>query len=311
MPLNTNLLAGTAVAASLAAGAAQAITVGGASMEMLDPPNVVDSNTLNNLGTSSIVNGVFDIVVNFDTTPTVSQQTAFDVAEAFWEANILGYRTPFLGTNVSQLTIDASFPSIDGAGGILGQVGAKTVTTDGGSGSGFMVSNTGIMEFDSADAATLESNGTLDDVILHEMAHVMGFSDFFWDFAGATDGSGTDKTYTGPLGLQTYQSEFDPTASFVPVEEDFGTGTAFAHWDEVLFNNHGTEFSNPELMTGFITIPNFVSDTTIASFSDIGYATRITNPMTPVPLPASGWLLITALSGWLMAGRRRKHGVAA
>lgn len=307
MNLRNNLFAGATVAAVLGAGAAQAVTVSDKTMELREPGIVAKSNNLQNIGTSNVVNGVFDIAVNFTSAPTASQQAAFDSAEAFWEANVFGYRTPFLGNNVPQLTIDASFPEIDGSGGILGRAGATSVTTDGSAGSGFMVSNTGIMEFDNSDADDLEASGVLDDVILHEMAHVMGFSDFFWDFVGATDGSGTDRTYAGALGLATYQNEFEAGATFVPVEEGFGSGTAFAHWDEVLFNNHGAERSNPELMTGFLTVPNFISETTLAAFSDIGYATEVTNPITPVPLPGSGFLLIAALTGCLMARRGGKR----
>ena len=38
----------------------------------------------------------------------------------------------------------------------------------------------GIMKFDTADLPNMEANGTLNDVILHEMGHVLGFGSI-WD----------------------------------------------------------------------------------------------------------------------------------
>jgi len=264
---------------------------------------------------SSVSFGNFDIVVNFTGGLTASQQAAFSTAETFWESRITGYRTSGLAAAVPNLTIDASGVDIDGPGSILGQAGATTFSAEGAFGSAFAVSNTGIMQFDTADLDAMETAGRLGEVILHEMAHVMGFTDFFWDWAGATDGSGSDATYTGAVGLTTYQSEFDPLATFVPVEEDFGQGTAFAHWDEALFGNPGASpaasTGNRELMTGFLDSPTFLSDTTLGSFEDIGYATILSQsgpqPEGPgvVPLPATSLLLLSGLVGLGVAGRRR------
>ena len=53
----------------------------------------------------------------------------------------------------------------------------------------------------------------------------------------------------------------------MPVEHDFGSGTAGAHWDEDRFN--------AELMTGFIEsagVPMPISRMTIGSLQDMGYA---------------------------------------
>lgn len=275
--------------------------------------------------------GTFDIVLNFTSSVTASQEQAFLDAEAFWESRITGYRTQALADSVNSngpfgdpagLDIDASIIEIDGSGGTLGRAGSTGQATDGTEGSGFMVSTSGLMEFDDADVADLETQGTFIDVVMHEMAHVIGFSDFFWDFAGMTDGSGSDTTYgNGPQtasgALETYRAEFDPDALFVPVEDDGGAGTAFAHWDEDLFARHLAEFSNsrnPELMTGFLdTADPYVSDTTIASFEDIGYTVVALDSTSPtlVPLPASGMMLLAGLAGiGVMAGRSRPAGAA-
>jgi hypothetical protein len=326
--------------ALVAAGGAQAVTVTGEMRPLADPmiittPPVAAFGGLNesNANGGGGVFGVFDIVVNFVTSVTASQEQAFLDAEQFWESQVFGYRTANLASSVQsvgggQLTIDASIVPIDGDFGILGQAGATAAVNDGVDGSGFLVSTEGIMEFDVADVLRLEQSNLFDEVVKHEMAHVMGFSDFFWDFAGATDDSGTDTTYTGAHGLAAYQQEFDPLATFVPVEENGGPGTAYAHWDEALFadfaNNPGsfgvftnclgeTGFTcgNPELMTGvFDNQPTYVSDTTLGSFEDIGYATAFSNPPSVVPLPASAWMLLAALGG-LLGLRHRSHRRAA
>jgi len=276
--------------------------------------------------------GTFDIVLNFTSSVTASQEQAFLDAETFWESRITGYRTEDLADKVNTsgggpfaepvgLDIDASIIEIDGSGGILGQAGSTGQATDGTEGSGFMVSTSGLMEFDEDDVAGLEAEGTFIDVVMHEMAHVIGFSDFFWDFAGMTDGSGSDTTFgdgpqTASAALETYRAEFDPDALFVPVEDDGGAGTAFAHWDEDLFARHLAEVgnsNNPELMTGFLDADPYVSDTTIASFEDIGYTVVALDSTSPtlVPLPASGMMLLAGLAGiGVVAGRSRRAGGA-
>jgi hypothetical protein len=246
--------------------------------------------------------GNFDIVVNGLGSMTAAQQAAFVNAEAFWESQITGYRTQALAGFIPQLTIDASIVAIDGAGGILGQAGATSVSSDG----TFWTPNAGQMQFDSADVAGLITGGTFGDVILHEMAHVMGFSNGVWDFAfSGIDNSdntgivgGADTSFSGARAVAAYNAEFGNTDAFVPVEQDFGAGTAFSHWDEVLFNSHGAEFTNPALMTGFLTSPNYVSRTTIGAFEDIGYAGAA------VPLPATAPLLALGAGALLLLRRR-------
>ena len=74
---------------------------------------------------------------------------------------------PFSGT-VDDLMIEVVIPTHRRRGGVLGQAGpCLTGATD-------HLSRVGVMEFDSADVVTMESNGTFDDVVLHEMGHVLG-----------------------------------------------------------------------------------------------------------------------------------------
>ena len=137
-------------------------------------------------GRDGTVYGNLDIVVNFfpGTTPTASQIAAFDRAEAFWESQILGFDNPVLAeayeANGGQTTITANLAPIDGAGGILGSAGSSAQLYQGPMGSvgSNAISTAGNMTFDTEDLLGIERDGLLDALILHEMAHVLGFSDF-------------------------------------------------------------------------------------------------------------------------------------
>lgn len=61
----------------------------------------------------------FDIVINFVGVVPAAYQAAFAAAEQTWELLLPGL---LAGIAPIQLKIDASFPAIDGAGKILGQV---------------------------------------------------------------------------------------------------------------------------------------------------------------------------------------------
>lgn len=281
-------------------------------------PATIGSNMVIGGGAGgTTVFGDFNINVDitFDNTTTAQQQAQitqiFNDAVNFWEARVLGYRTQELADLMARpeatgggLYIDADLSFIDGAGGTLGSAGATSFwNTD------FDTPNAGEMTFDSADVANLLNSGTFDDVVLHEIAHVMGFSNFFWQRNGAVSSS-TDTSYTGEHGLATYRAEFDANASFVPVEGLINgqprPGTSYSHWDEENFADYLAQSgnsNNPELMTGFLDSANpYVSQTTIASFADIGYAVDLE----VVPLPPAGVLLLSALAAIVYVGRRRR-----
>lgn len=240
--------------------------------------------------------GLFTIEVNNLGGLTQSQSALFDNAVSTWESYLIGTQTD-LNLN---LVINAQGVDIDGSGGVLGQGGPDDGVVSG----NFSYATTGIMRFDIADLASMESDGTLGAVILHEMAHVIGFGTI-WNigsylnsmFAGTQNVyvNGTGR-YTGAWALNEYRNEFDPNATYVPVELGGGSGTANAHWDEQWAGGKG------ELMTGTLDLPSTLSRTTIASFADIGYKTIVTHAR-QVSAPATLILFVTFLS--LMLKRRR------
>ena len=192
---------------------------------------------------------------------TVSQQAILQGAIARWEQVIVGDlpNAVYNGRVVDDLSIDVSAGTIDGRGGILGGANADRFR------SGTLLPYHGTIQFDSADLAQMESNGSLGDVILHEIGHVLGIGTI-WQARGLLAGAGTsDPRFTGPQATAEYNAISSGTATSVPVENGGGPGTRDAHSRESVFTS--------ELMTGYVgpgrDLP--LSRVTIASLADLGY----------------------------------------
>lgn len=203
---------------------------------------MVDSNVVDLLIQDNVVDSTpppsssnFDITLNL-TGMTPGQIAVFQQAAQRWAQAIIG-DLPDVGA-IDDVLIDGSIVAIDGVGGILGQAGPTAVR------GGTFLPYTGVMQFDSADVAALEAAGQFDEVILHEMGHVLGFGTI-WSLQGLLTGSGTiDPRFIGTNAVAAYNSRFSTSATGVPVENTGGPGTANSHWRESVFTN--------ELMTGYL-----------------------------------------------------------
>ncbi|MEZ5714711.1 MAG: leishmanolysin-related zinc metalloendopeptidase [Paracoccaceae bacterium] len=214
----------------------------------------------------------YNITVVFEGTWIEELQQAF-IAAADYLSQIILADLPDVssgGVIYDDMTITATLVEIDGVNGTLGQAGPTWVRIPS------YLPYQGIMEFDIADAETFNGYGLWDDIILHEMMHTLGFGTL-WSYLGLTDGSigGGDLTFNGTLANLYFVSEFGGTGQ-IPVEMDGGAGTAGGHWDDAYFVN--------ELMTGYISNPNYISAMTIASLEDLGYDTVIDDPNDPSDL---------------------------
>ncbi len=230
----------------------------------------------------------FTLDINFvaGSTFSATQQNIINSAANYWESVITGYQPGAqFGTGIS---INADNPDIDGPNvGTLGSAGPDTIYYD----AGYWFTSTGSINLDRLDVVELEIAGKLYDVALHMLAHIIGFGTL-WDNNGLYINDSGE--YTGAAALAAYQAEFDGSATFIPVELYGGPGTANEHWDESI-DEH-------ELMTAHFDSPNFISDTTLASFIDLGYTVNLT----AVPLPAAVWLFGSGLLG-LVGWSKRKQ----
>ena len=201
---------------------------------------------------------------------TSALQVAFETAADYISTIITNDISDvfFRGKIIDDIHIDASLSDIDGVGGVLGQAGPTAYRT------ADYLPATATMQFDIADAANFDSLHLFDDIVLHEMLHSIGFGTM-WEMMGLTTGTIADGTlqFNGPDAIAAYIAEFGATgATGVPIETDYGSGTAGGHWDEATFQN--------ELMTGFIGTlddyqePNYVSGMTVAALEDMGYETQ-------------------------------------
>jgi hypothetical protein len=229
----------------------------------------------------SSVEAALTVQINYSGNPIYAPD--FQAAADIWENLLKGYQDGFVvarssgssylnGQTVSTVFIDASVVAIDGVGGILGQAGPEDVALDS---SGFLLATDGSMEFDSADVANLVTGGSWTNVILHEMAHVLGFGTLWTNNGVYVNGSGE---FTGANATAAWQSEFGQPGT-PDVELGGGAGTANGHWNEVnggggltgIVDGLGRDMRN-ELMTGWLNSPAFISDMTVMSFRDIGFS---------------------------------------
>lgn len=223
--------------------------------------------------TATGASAAYQIEVRFLTVVSPARRAAFTNAADRWEALVFGDvpdqlvsagscggSLPVTSETVDDVVIFASVDSIDGFGGVLGQAGPCVIRP---SGRRFPVM--GVMLFDSADVADLESAGELGLVIQHEMGHVLGFGTRWSGFL--VGGGGSDPHFVGGEALTAFDRVGGTSYSAgakVPVENCCGSGTRDSHWRESVFDR--------ELMTGFLNSgANQLSMATTASLGDLGY----------------------------------------
>lgn len=207
----------------------------------------------------------FQIEVRFLGGLSDRQQAAFASAADRWTSVIVGDLPSVQvdGETIDDVLILAQGAEIDGPGQVLGQAG-PTHLRPATAGPAAMLPAKGSMSFDSADLTTLEEEGTLDDVIAHEMGHVLGIGTL-WSRKRLIVGSGTDDPlFVGAGAVAEYAVLTGEPATGVPVENTGGPGTRESHWRESVFGG--------ELMSGFISAAgNPLSRVTAASLDDLGY----------------------------------------
>ena len=233
--------------------------------------------------TATATPAVYDIEIVFRKPEELAERhrTAFGNAERLWEQAITGnlpwatLRESELGTCLSQGGIDlepggdrivndmliyASVEQIDGGGGILAAAGPCQIRA------GSYLPIVGTMRIDAADA----DGDHLEETIVHEMAHVLGFGTL-WGRLGllqdsVANGRGNPH-FKGDSAVAAFArigGERYTANKLVPVQNLGGVGVWNGHWRDFVFCN--------ELMTAFVDAgKNPLSIVTLASMADLGY----------------------------------------
>lgn len=192
-----------------------------------------------------------------------------------------GASIPKLTESVDDVIIFLEFVPIDGPDKIIGSAGPCF------SRAGTALALVGGMRFDTDDLETIEQIGLLEDILLHEMMHALGFGVFWespnpaalpFDYLEQPSNPAdpnyvpgmTDTHFTGPEARDAFEAIGGLAytgGEIVPVENDtseFTAGSLDGHWRESVFDE--------ELMTPAANLPdNPLSVVTIAQFADLGY----------------------------------------
>jgi hypothetical protein len=224
-----------------------------------------------------VQSGGFRMDMRFTSDVAPAIRNAFDTARARWEgvitgnlpevaltgqnqvaANACGINHPAVNEVVDDLLIFVEIVPIDGPGKVLGSAGPCVVRA----GNGLPI--LGVVKLDRDDLDVMERNGTLRDVILHEIGHVLGIGTL-WNRLGLLQGAGSaDPHYSGQRAFSGFVLGGGTALQGIPVENSGGTGTRDSHWRESVLGN--------ELMTGFINSGgNPLSRITVGSLMDLGY----------------------------------------
>ena len=162
----------------------------------------------------------FTINLQFDSSLSSTYRQPFYQAASFWESQITGYRIN--SPSLTGITIQANVTPIDGEYGTLGSAGPQllylynqVILNGEVLPSNHAMAITGVMDFDTADVDRMIADNTFEEVIIHEMGHVIGFGavwNFNYNNTLYNPVYNTPGQYTGRYGLAAYQQEYDPSA---------------------------------------------------------------------------------------------------
>jgi hypothetical protein len=181
-------------------------------------------------------------MILYNKSPYTQYDTIFTEAVDRWEKII-----------TSNITLEITYyiDEIDGPGNILGSAYWFELNDE------ILLPTKGEMFFDVADIENNALQGNLDDLILHEMGHVLGIGKSLWKIKGLIY-SNCDTTEGNDEYLGT--SKFGQ----ILVEDDGGQGTKCSHFDEKIYGD--------ELMTGYLNNKNYLSNITAHALYDLGYS---------------------------------------
>ncbi len=216
----------------------------------------------------------FNIEIIWRTSRGSAVDSAMQAAVARWENVIANnidavYISDSSEGIIDDIRIQVEVVAIDGPGGVLGSAGARWVRRS----SGLPVIS--VIRLDDDDIGRI-SSALLHNLVLHEMAHALGFGNrwggFLSDSAAGADPNSPlpDTHFTGAKAIAAFDAAGGTsyTGAKVPVENDSDAGQVDAHWRISVFG-YG------ELMIGTFlsSAPRLpISAITVQSLADLGYA---------------------------------------
>jgi len=258
-----------------------------------DNPIIIDDLGITDVQTAKSSNaekGRYNITLKYLLPPTDRQVEVFEAAAARWERIIIKDVPDVAGPipsafqgfpdidTIDDLVIEVALAPIDGPGGILGQAGPQFVRTED------FLSLTGVMFFDVDDLDFLEEIDLFEEVIVHEMGHVLGIGTLWNTVPFGFDrtlraGPDSNPYFTGKKANVFWNAEGGTNE--LPIENMGGPGTALGHWRESTLNN--------ELMTGFLNLgENPLSRITAGSMRDLGYGSASVGESYDLPRGTEG-----------------------
>lgn len=190
-----------------------------------------------------------------------SQKCAFEYAARKWVEIIVGGLSTIEidGELTNGIIINVSSPHIDGRSKVLGQAYPVSLRKDS------YLPAVSIMEFDADDLGFMEDEGNLENVVLHEMGHALGFGTLWESFRLLLNEDTDNPVFVGLNAMRIFSKMLGSERPVpVPVENIGRQGVRICHWRESIFHD--------EVMT---TIPSSqkypISLLTIASLADLGY----------------------------------------
>lgn len=202
----------------------------------------------------------YSIEIEFLGGLTDKQKEFFKAAAMRWTKIITGDvpEETVEGRKVDDLLIRAKGEKIDGANGVLARAGPRLARAK------TFLPITAEMTFDLADLPLMEKDGTIEDVITHEMGHCIGLGSM-WAHMKLVAGAGsTSPTFIGAKAKKEYGVLVKKGPTPVPLETTGGAGTRDTHWSDTVFGN--------EMMSGYVEDKgNPISRVTIGALEDMGY----------------------------------------
>lgn len=175
-----------------------------------------------------------------------------------------------IGGSIDDLLVVATVEERDGPGGILASARPCGVRE------GSMLPFLGVTSFDKDDLDRIEGSRDLEELILHEIGHVLGIGSLWAEFGLLRNPSlatpGADTHFNGALAVAAFDDAGGTNyaeGAKVPVENRAGPGSGDSHWRQSVFR---TEVMTPVASIG---TPDPLSAITIQSLADLGYTVDV------------------------------------